>query len=160
MTLARQGYVVDSMLLVLLVVGRTDPRIIERHRRLEPYSISDFEVLVGLIDDRGGTIWVTPNTLTEASNLLGQHSSPERELLFESFASLIYESQELLVESGPASSHPLFIELGLADAAVLDIVSAERPLLTADGRLYAAALAYDDESAANFNHHRVDELVN
>ena len=160
MTPAQQGYFVDSMLLVLFVVGRTEPRIIERHRRLNSYSAHDFDLLADMIDDRGGVIWVTPNTLTEASNLLGQHNSPVRELLFERLAELISESRELLVESNQASHHPRFIDLGLADAAILEVVSADRPLLTVDGRLYAAALASDADSATNFNHHRASELVN
>jgi len=159
MTPARQGYFVDSELLVLLVAGRTDHGIVERHRRLEAYSVHDFELLISMIDDWGGVVWVTPNTLTEASNLLGQHGSPERELLFETLAGLITESRELLVESAQASTNPRFLQLGLADAALLEIVSAERPLLTGDGRLYAAALVSNAESATNFNHHRAGELV-
>lgn len=158
MTLARQGYFVDSMLLVLLVVGRTDRSIIERHRRLEPYSVHDLDLLVNMIDDRGGVVWVTPNTLTEASNLLGQHGSPERELLFESLARLISESKELCVESTRASVNPRFIELGLADSALLEVASPDRPLLTADSRLYAAALVRNAKSTTNFNHHRVSEI--
>lgn len=159
MTLPRQGYFVDSMLLVLLVAGRTDRRIIARHRRLESYSVHDFDLLANMISDWGGVVWVTPNTLTEASNLLGQHRSPERELLFETLARLISESQELLIESSRASIHPRFVQLGLADAALLEVVSPDRPLLTADSRLYAAALVSDTESATNFNHHRASEFV-
>ena len=159
MTLARQGCFVDSMLLVLLVAGRTDPGIIKRHRRLDAYSVQDFDQLINMIDEWGGVVWVTPNTLTEASNLLGLHSSPERELLFETLARLISESRELLVESNRASANPRFIQLGLTDTALLEVISPERPLLTVDGRLYAAALANDAQSATNFNHHRASELV-
>jgi predicted nucleic acid-binding protein len=147
------------MLLVLLIAGRTDRGIINRHRRLESYSVHDFDLLVDMISEWGGAVWVTPNTLTEASNLLGQHRSPERELLFETLAKLISESQELLIESIRASRHPRFIQLGLADAALLEVISSDRPLLTADSRLYAAALVSNADSATNFNHHRAGELV-
>lgn len=148
------------MLLVLLVAGRTDPDIIGRHRRLDTYSVREFDLLGDMIDDRGGTVWVTPNTLTEASNLLAQHRSPERELLLDTLDILISESQEIYVESSQASSNPAYTELGLADAALLEVVSHERPLLTADGRLYAAALSVRGQSATNFNHHRAGEIVN
>lgn len=157
--MSSQGCFVDSMLLVLLVVGRTNRRIIQHHRRLEAYSVDDFDVLVELISDSGGVVWVTPNTLTEASNLLGQHGSPERELLFETLANLISDSQEVLVHSDQASTNLHFVELGLTDSAILEVISSDRPLLTGDGRLYAVALANNSLSARNFNHHRASELV-
>ena len=159
MALARRGYFVDAMLLVLLAAGRADRRIIERHRRLEDYSADDFNVLIQLISDSGGVVWITPNSLTEASNLLGQHGSLERELIFETLAWLISQSRELSVESIQASRNRRFIDLGLADAALLEVVSPDRPLLTADSRLYAAALASNPQSAENFNHHRASELA-
>lgn len=146
------------MLLVLLVAGRTDRRIIERHRRLEGYSVDDFSVLARLIRNSGGTVWVTPSTLTEASNLLGQHGGAERERLFRTLASLISESREVLVHSSQAATNIHFNDLGLTDAALLEVISPERPLLTADGRLYAAALTSDAQSTTNFNHHRASEL--
>ena len=153
-----QGWFVDAMLLVLLVVGKTNRMMIQRHRRLDAYSAEDFDTLVELIDDSGGVVWVTPNTLTEASNLLAQHGSPEREQLTAALANLISDSREVLVHSGQASSNVHFLELGLTDSAILEVISTERPLLTGDGRLYAAALATDSSYATNFNHHRASEL--
>lgn len=159
MNLFQRGYFVDSELLVLLVAGRTNRRIVERHRRLAAYSIHDFDLLITVIDRLGNIVWVTPNTLTEASNLLGQHGNPERELLFRTLASLISECREVLVDSSQASINARFSQLGLADAALLEVISADRPLLTVDGRLYAAALAANPQSATNFNHLRTTELV-
>ena len=147
------------MLLVLLVTGRTDVNIIGRHTRLTSYSLSDFAQLEALIDDWGGVVWVTPNTLTEASNLLGQHLSPEREQLFTSLRAAIEESREIVVHSKDAAAEPVFAELGLTDSAVLSIASADRPLLTSDGKLYAFALADDPQSALNFHHYREPEIA-
>ena len=159
MNLVQRGYFVDSELLVLLVAGRTNRRIIERHRRLTAYSAQDFDQLGVIIADRGGIVWVTPNTITEASNLLGQHGDPERELLFRTLATLISECREVLVDSSRASINARFSQLGLADAALLEVISADRPLVTVDGRLYAAALAANPQSATDFNHLRTTELV-
>ena len=156
-TPSAHGYFVDSMLLVLLVVGRANRQIVERHRNLEMFSIDDFDVLAETITEAGGVVSVTPNTLTEASNLLGQHRSPEKELLFDTLASLIHESQEVLVSSADATEHQRFRDLGLADAVLLQQLSAERPLLTTDGRLYAFALSENAEAAFNFNHRRDSE---
>jgi hypothetical protein len=126
---------------------------------LETYSAQDFELLVNVIDDRSGPIWVIPNTLTEASNLLAQYGIPEREMLFETLATMISDGRELFAESNDAARNPRFIQFGLTDAALLSIVSPDRQLLTADSRPYAAALLSNAESAANLNHHRMDQLV-
>ena len=42
---------------------------------------------------------VTPNTLTEASNLLGQHDAPERSKFFDTLRYTIENSQEVVVTS-------------------------------------------------------------
>lgn len=64
------GYFVDANLLTLLVVGSLEPELITKHRRLQGYFREDFDILVGLLENVDKT-FVTPNTLTEASNLLG-----------------------------------------------------------------------------------------
>ena len=157
--MAKDGYFVDAMLLVLLVAGRTNPNIIGKHRNLSDYTASDFEVLVKLVGGPNGVIWVTPNTLTEASNLLGQHGSPEREQLFDTLSTLINESQEVLIHSTQATENSRFRELGLSDCALLSVASEDRPLLTTDGALYIAALTIDEEASVNFNHHRLEEAL-
>lgn len=156
--MAYSGCVIDSELLVLFVAGRTDGRIIGKHKRLGTFTAADFDVLSGLIVDLGGVVWVTPNTLTETSNLLGQHREPERESLFESLRLLVMEGREVLVHSEDAAGHSSFTQLGLTDSALLRVISASRPLLTTDGELYAAALAEDPNCVLNFNHYRGVEL--
>ena len=67
---------VDANLLVLLVVGETDKKLIVKHRRLREFDEDDYERLVRLIN-QVDKVLVTPNTLTEASNLLAYHGEPE-----------------------------------------------------------------------------------
>ena len=64
-------------------------------------------------------IFVTPNTLTEASNLLHQHGEPKRSLLMDGLALLIEERDEILVASAQAAVNPYFGRLGLTDPALL-----------------------------------------
>ena len=97
---------------------------------------------------------VTPNTLTEASNLVSQHGEPERSLLMRRLRFLIQESREIVVASNEASASTKFEELGLADAALLARVTTDRPLLTVDLDLYLAAIEAGDERALNFNPYR------
>ena len=116
------GFLIDTNLLVLFVVGNVNPDLIARHRRLEEYTFSDYEVLIGLVNlvDR---VFLTPNTLTEASNLLGQHGEPERTLLMEGLRALIEGSDEIVIANAQAAANLAFPSLGLTDAVLLEAAS-------------------------------------
>ena len=149
----RAGLFVDAGLLVLLIVGSVGRNLIEKHRRLRGYSAQDFDILVDLLApvDR---IFVTPNTLTEASNLLAQHGDPERSQFFERLRFIIQESEEVVVASVDAAKNNAYPRLGLTDAALLEVVTEETPLVTADLSLYLAALQKCEGAAVNFTHFR------
>ena len=133
------GYFLDTNLLVLLVVGSESRELIPKHGRLEHYSTEDYDILSELLED-ADDLYVTPNTLTETSNLLGQHGEPERSLLMKRLQYLIHGSREIIVASAEASSNAKFERLGLTDAALLEIVTTDIPLLTVDLDLYLAAI--------------------
>lgn len=143
----------DANLLVLLVVGETDSKLIAKHRRLKTFQEEDYDILIDMIG-HVGEIFVTPNTLTEASNLLAYHGEPERSRLFEVLRFLIKEREEIVVTSRTASQSKEFIRLGLTDAALLEVVSSSNPLITVDLPLYLAAISKDSGSAYNFRHYQ------
>ncbi len=145
------GFFIDANLLVLLVVGSVGRDLIAKHRRLRRFTTEDYERLLGLIApvDR---VFVTPNTLTETSNLLAQHRDPERSRFFDRLRLIIQESEEVVVASAVASSNSAFQRLGLTDAVLLEAVTAEIPLVTVDLDLYLAALAKEPYAAVNFTH--------
>ena len=145
------GFFLDANLLVLLVVGSVDQELIAKHRRLRRFATEDYERLLGLIA-RVERVFVTPNTLTETSNLLAQHRDPERSRFFDRLRFIIQESEEIVVASAVAASNRAFQRLGLTDAALLEMVTAETPLVTVDLDLYLAALAKDPYAAVNFTH--------
>ncbi|MXX53004.1 MAG: hypothetical protein F4Z35_03400 [Dehalococcoidia bacterium] len=147
------GYFVDANLFVLLVVSNTSRDIIAKHRRLRKYSERDFDVLTEYLS-RVERVFATPNTLTETSNLLAQHAEPERSLLFNTLRRVIQNCVEIIVESNAASSRREFVRLGLSDAALLEVVSEETPLITVDVNLYLAVLEEGRNAALNFNHLR------
>ena len=62
------GYFLDTNLFVLLVVGSESRDLISKHRRLEHYSPEDYDILLDLLEG-ADQLFVTPNTLTETSNL-------------------------------------------------------------------------------------------
>ena len=148
-----EGVFVDANLLVLLVAGALDPGVIARHRRLRTFGPEDFERLQEMVSGFERVL-VTPNTLTEASNLLGQHREPERSRLFKTLRILIGESHEVVVASADAAGHPSFSRLGLTDAGLLGLVSRDTPLVTVDLDLYLAASRADPSSAVNYRHHQ------
>ena len=159
------GWFIDANLLVLLVVGVTDPRIIRKHRRLKAYSEDDYKRLLDKLasamsssDPTGstgaGVVLVTPNTLTEASNLLAYHQEPERSRLFDTLRILIENNKEVVVKSVTAARAPTFMKLGLTDTVLLEVVSPETPLLTVDLDLYHAVAKRNHRAAENFTHLR------
>lgn len=147
------GYFLDANLLVLLVVGSESRELIPKHRRLEHHSEEDFDILLELLEN-ADRLYVTPNTLTETSNLLGQHREPERSLLMIRLHHLIHDSSEIVVASVDVSSNSKYQRLGLADAALLELATKETPVLTVDFGLYLAGLESGEERAVNFTHYR------
>ena len=133
------GYFIDANLLVLLVVGSVGRELIPKHRRLQDYTAEDYDLLLATIG-QVERVFVTPNILTEASNLLGQHGEPERSYLFEAFRSIIEDTVEIVVASEVASSNSEFIRLGLTDSALLEAVTEDIPLITVDAGLYSAVM--------------------
>ena len=145
---------IDANLIVLLVVGSVGRDLISRHRRTsKTFTVEDYDRLIRAIS-QVDNVRVTPNTLTEASNLLGQHREPQRSQLLLKLRAFIEQSTETVVASVDAVRHEVFPRLGLTDAALLEVVSADAQLLTVDLNLYHAALARGDEAAINFNHWR------
>ena len=147
------GYFLDANLFVLLVVGSVGRDLIEKHRRLRGYTAEDYDILIDLIN-RVERVYVTPNTLTETSNLLAQHRDPERTRFFDTLRFIIHESEEIVIASAEASSNSAFNRLGLTDAALLEAVTPDTPLVTVDLKLYLAANARGQEVALNFTHLR------
>ena len=145
------GAFIDANLLVLLVIGSVDRKLIARHGRTRRFTPEDYDRLLRIIEplDR---VFVTPNALTEASNLLNK--KPRDARLLPQLRNLIELSKEEVVVSAAAARNSAFARLGLADTALLEVVSEERPLITVDLELYNAALAQGKgkETAFNFTH--------
>lgn len=141
----------DANLLVLFIVGSVGRELIAKHRRLREYTTEDYDMLIDFIEAVDHVL-VTPNTLTEASNLLSQHGEPERSRFFKMLRFMIESTQEVVIFSKAAESNPNFERFGLTDAALLEAISEDTPLLTADLYLYAVAMkkSRNTPTAVNF----------
>lgn len=130
----RRQCVIDSNLLVLYIAGRVDLAIIGT-KRLKVFVESDYGALEQHLSTFNG-ILVTPNVLTETSNLLGYHDEPVRTRLFQHLRDVISNSTELFVESVTASAVEEFPRFGLCDSVMLTIASPDQQVLTMDRALH------------------------
>jgi hypothetical protein len=96
---------------------------------------------------------LTPNTLTETSNLAAYIGEPARRNIFGVLQAIIMDSHEHYVASRVAAERNEFIRLGLTDASLVEASSEEVAILTTDLDLYLAALS-KGSPALNFNHIR------
>ena len=144
--------VLDANLLVLLIAGATSRDYIGRHRRLQHYNEADFDCLAEFIAPMSGII-VTPNILTETSNLVSRISEPAMTRIAATFRHMVTSLHERFVESKLAVTQSEFPRIWLTDAGILTELRDERVLLTADLDLYLAALRRGC-TAVNFNHIR------
>ncbi|WP_133170111.1 hypothetical protein [Kumtagia ephedrae] len=142
---------------MLLIVGVTGRDLIPDHKRLQAYDEIDFDILSAALRNSAG-VRLSPNVLTETSNLVRQAPKHLHSSLMRTFGHFIDSWPEDYVPSRTARVRPEFGRLGLADAAILSMAGDKTTILTADFHLYQAALKAG-LSCENFHHwkdHRPD----
>jgi hypothetical protein len=144
--------ILDTNLLVLFVVGTASRGYISSHKRLTEFVPQDYDCLLEIIS-RAKTVLVTPNTLSETSNLAAYIAEPAKGKVMSVLGKLIADSQELYVKSSEAAATQEFVRLGLTDAALICAGEGDAVVLTTDLDLHSAVLARGKESV-NFNHLR------
>ena len=149
--MSTRSLVLDANVLVLLVVGLTSRSYIRIHSRLSAYTEGDFDLLHAYAN-AAHRIVVTPNTITEASNLVGQINEPARSKIMHKLRQLTEEVEEIYVESKHAAQEAVFPRLGITDSVLLSREFADAELLTADLDLYVAACS-TGRNVVNFNYH-------
>lgn len=134
----------DTNLLLVLIVGRTNKSYLDIHKRTGEYDSSDYETLERLVAAYDGMATVQ-HVLAETSNLLRQIKNPARDLIQEQFRDFILSIEEVSASSAQGCRHEQYLSLGLTDAMVLAICEgASRAedrieLLTADEPIYDRA---------------------
>ncbi len=127
------------MLLTLFVVGTASSEYIEKHKRLSPYTRTDFKLLVDNVE-RASAIIVTPNTLTEVSNWAKMIREPAQSHVAATLQDVIGMFDERYVTSKVAALDTDFPRLWLTDSGILQELANGHVLLTSDSELYVAAL--------------------
>lgn len=144
-----QAAFIDANLLVLLAVGGVDPQLIAKHKRLNEFTPDDYVRLTALLQTVHH-VCVTPNVLTEASNLISQHRDPQRSHFLAELKWIIERSCEIVVKSVDAACNPDYKRLGLTDSALMEAASEKVPLITVDLRLYVLIVSNQEGAAYNF----------
>jgi len=145
------GLFVDTNLLLLYLVGKTNKNRIANFKRTQQYTADDFELLdriMGLFKIR----ITTPHVLTELSNL-GDLQGSERAGFRSWFVRMIEDAREFYDESRIVVKENSFPRLGLTDAAIAAVARHRFLFLTVDLDLYVT-LAKRGVDAINFNHLR------
>ncbi|MEJ2801485.1 PIN domain-containing protein [Comamonas sp. BIGb0124] len=157
----RPRVAVDTNLLLLLIVGITSRDFIAKHKRLNTFVAADFDLLLQQLS-HADQIVLTPNVLTETSNLVDHIAEPMRSRIYAQFAALIGQSLacEIYVPTLRLTGHPTFSRLGVSDSALLELVEQGVVLLTVDLDLFLAAVStVAGQSAINFNNLREPNLL-
>jgi hypothetical protein len=151
----RKRIILDTNLLILLVAGVFDIEKVRNHKRLQNFQLPDDYDTLLLHLEGAREIIVTPNTLSEASNLLRLIGGEPRKELTKLLGFFIQGHPEIYVPSVEASQEPEFVSLGLTDAVLLHLAEQRidgerRRLITTDFDLVMAALERDLD-VINFN---------
>jgi hypothetical protein len=143
---------VDTNLLLLWLIGHVDKSQIEKFKRTSAYTEDDFELLAVLIACYQSIV-VTPHVLTEVSNLIGNLNGRLRNDALLALGAMVPTFVEEFASSNMTVKRPLFLRLGLTDAAIEGVTARPLTVLTDDLDLYVA-LSRTSIRAFNFNHIR------
>ncbi len=152
-----RSVLLDTNLLVLLVVGLCDKKLIGKHKRTTLFTIEDFDLL---IDSIGGyeILWVTSHCLAEVSNLLKQtHENKAKELLIV-LDKFVSDKKESHIPKEIIFKNNYFMRLGVADTGI--VVKSKRVtcVFTVDFDLYNE-ISQLGNNVVNFNHLRTRMLL-
>ena len=139
----------DANLLLLLFVGKFRREQIGTFKRLNAFTVEDFDTLVRMLS-WFKNILTTPNILTEVSNLSNSLPSNLKRDYFAEFARNIALLKEEYVPSPEAATRSEFVRFGLTDAAIAHLAETKCLIVTVDFPLsqYLTSLGLD---AFNFN---------
>jgi rRNA-processing protein FCF1 len=148
------GVLVDTNLLLLYVIGATDPALISRFKRTSTFTATDYHLLLAFLA-RFRQVMTTAHILAETSNLAGQITDASRLAVFTRFAASIGVLTELASEAREAADDPMFPRFGLTDVALLQQAEKGRYMVLTDDFRLAQYLGHKDVPVLNFNHLRV-----
>lgn len=151
----KNGVLIDTNILILLIVGLTSVDSIASHKKLSAYSVEDFHLLVGILDSCKHIV-ASPHILAETSNLASRGLYGDMEMhVFYVLKQVFSEKKfiEIHTTALDVSDNNGYFKYGLSDVGLLETLKGQYVLLTDDLVLsgYAEKNNYD---VLNFNHLR------
>ena len=149
------GLLIDTNLLIGLVVGTLDRKLIENNRAaIRPFTEKDFDLLVEFVG-RFTRLITTPHILTELSNLTGKlHSRLHQDVRLVIKQLVLRRTFEENVSATTLVEHDLFTRFGVADTAI-HLVAPNKYLVLTDEVALAQTLSTRGVDVVNFNHIRM-----
>lgn len=144
----------DSGLLLLYLLGATDKALIGVHgyERVRKYSLADYDLLCEIVD-WSRRLEITPNTLTEVSNLSLKLDEKRRRTFRTVVASNVVQLQEQYVRTADIVTIAAFPEFGVTDSVLITLALGVHLVVTDDFAL-CGYLAKRAGAVVNFNHAR------
>ena len=143
----------DCNVFILLVIGSIGKEHIKIFKRTSMFSENDFDLLIKLI--KNSYIMMTPNVLTEASNLLESYNYAGNRIGLKALSKILNSTGEVYIKSSELVLQSSYIQFGLADSSIHDLCRKGVVAVTVDLPLYGY-LANKSLNVINFNHLRAN----
>ncbi len=144
----KAGLLLDTNLLLLLIIGLHNRKLIGVNKRVNQFTEQDFEILIRF-KNQFKKVFITPHILTETTNLLDPKMYILVKNLIDSQLLEIYTDSKTLVDGDVTC----FVKFGLADVAIREVATKNILVLTDDFRLSSYLVSYQ-LPVYNFNHLR------
>lgn len=119
---AGKTIVIDTNLLLLILVGSIDEECIGKIKGTKMFSKGDFRTLIEVLDPFKRYI-ITPNVLTEISNLVGKEKDYYKRQIFSKLIEMmsLNSFEEKVIESKNVIMENSFCYLGLTDVGIIKL---------------------------------------
>ena len=143
--------ILDTNLLLLWLVARTDVTLLHQFKRVQAFTYEYIELLRELLRPYREFV-TTPHILSETSNFIDQAPPWQRTALVEVLKDFIRDGVEVFEPAKTLIEREEFNALGLTGTGMAQL-SAEAMVITVDYRL-AGKIEAIGGYALNFNHYR------
>jgi hypothetical protein len=157
LSLKRKIVTLDCNVFILLIVGSISKDFISKFKRTQIFVEKDYELLMYLIKD--SEVILTPNVITEASNLLESFEYQGKKIGLVALSSFCQKFSESYEKSSALSSRNGFLKFGLSDMSIENMCQVGAIAITVDFPLYGYLIS-EGRNALNFNHIRSHYILN
>jgi hypothetical protein len=142
--------VLDTNVLLLLLVGLVDRRLVPQHKRTRKYEPRDFDALVQVVRTFAVVV-VTPQILAETSNLLKDGTTAESRHGAR-ITEVLKAAQEHYVPKDTMLESPHFLGMGATDVSIMELSREDDTVVLTDDLELYGRLEKAKRNVVNFTH--------